>query len=315
MSDWTAFLAGRTGCRNGREDYLDGLWEYVTEQYEENGGLDKIKATQWHRIALTVTALGADPTCFGKDGEGNPVNLIADGTYAWDRTESLGGQGLNAWIFALLTLDSRGYSVPAEGKYQREDMVEAILNAQEADGGFGLVAGRSDVDMTAMALQALAPYREQCPEAIDRGLDFLSAAQTARGDFEGRESGGAENCAQVVIALCALGVNPGEDPRFVKEGGSAMDGLLLYCGESGAFCHLLGEEENLFATAQGGLALLAEERRASGGGSVYDFSDSVLQKYEYGSGQALWYAIAGALGIGVCAGLLLALKGRKKCTK
>lgn len=53
-------------------------------------------------------ALGADPTCFGRNPQGQPIDLIADGTYAWDTTSSLGTQGLNSWIFALITLDAGG---------------------------------------------------------------------------------------------------------------------------------------------------------------------------------------------------------------
>lgn len=48
--------------------------------------------------------------------------------------------------------------MPEDAAYTREEILAAILEAQEPDGGFGLTAGASDVDITAMALQALAPY-------------------------------------------------------------------------------------------------------------------------------------------------------------
>ena len=315
LSDWAALLAGRSGCLTHREVYLEKLWEYVSDRYAETGGLDAVKATEWHRIALTVLALGADPTCFGTDGEGKPVDLIADGTYNWHMTDSLGTQGLNGWIFALLTLDARNYAVPADARFRREEILAAILAAQEADGGFGLAAGRSDVDMTAMALQALAPYREECGQAIDRALDYLSSVQTARGDFES----GAESCAQTVIALCSLGIDPRTDPRFVKAGGSVLDGLLLYRTETGAFCHTVDDEANLLATEQAGLALCALERMDGGKGSVYDFSDTEIQNDEYGhAGQhnALWYGL-GIVGAALllCAVGLLLRKGKRRCTK
>lgn len=319
VSDWVALLCGRTGSLSHRETYLNHLWEYVSAQYADHGGLSTVKATEWHRIALTVLALGADPTCFGTDADGAPINLIADGTYNWHMTDSLGTQGLNSWIFALLTLDARDYPVPADARFQREDMVAAILAAQEADGGFGLAAGQSDVDMTAMALQALAPYRSECETAIDRALAYLSDAQTARGDFESWGTPGAESCAQVVIALCCLGIDPRTDTRFVKAGGSAMDGLLLYQTQSGAFCHTQGDAADFLATEQAGLALCAVERMDSGSGSIYDFSDTEISPYPYGStGQTsvLWYRVgaAGAVLL-LCAVVLLIRKGKKPCTK
>ena len=38
--------------------------------------------------------------------------------------------------------------------------MDEILSRQNPDGGWGLAGGGSDVDLTAMALQALAKYRD-----------------------------------------------------------------------------------------------------------------------------------------------------------
>lgn len=315
QSDWVALLAGRWGETADREVYLNGLWDFVSEQYVSSGGLDRVKATVWHRISLTVLALGADPTCFGTDAYGEPIDLIADGTYHWHMTDSLGTQGLNGWIFALLTLDAGAYAVPAGATYTREDMVAAILSAQEPDGGFGLSAGKSDVDITAMALQALAPYRQEHPQAIARALKYLSAAQTARGDFENWDSTSAESSAQVIIALCALGIDPRSDAAFVKDGGSALDGLLLYQTADGAFCHTLDASADLLATEQACLALCALERMDAGKGSLYDFSDTEIRAFSAGQGKTvinpLWYILGGAgVLICLCFIILLVRKGK-----
>ena len=161
VSDWLAIASGRAGLQ--RPDYLRDLESYVTSMYRENGGLDRIKATEWHRITLAVQAQGGDPTAFGRDREGKPIDLVAEGTYNWSRSRSLGAQGLNGWIFALITLDSGGFAVPEGAAYTREDMRRAILSAQTEEGAFGLSAGTADVDITAMALQALAPIRRTPP--------------------------------------------------------------------------------------------------------------------------------------------------------
>lgn len=311
VSDWIAFLAGRTGKTERAEHYLQQLWDYVSDQYALQGGLNSVKATQWHRIALTVLALGGDPTSFGTDGSGHRVNLVADGTYNWNMTDSLGTQGLNGWIFALLTLDARQYPVPAGAKFTREAMLDAIIGAQEDDGGFGLTAGLSDLDITAMALQALAPYQEQYPQQISRALSYLASAQTARGDF-----GSAESCAQVIIALAALGIDPQADARFQKEGGSALSGLLLYQTPSGGFCHLVDEDSDLLATEQGGLALLAVQRLQNSRRSIYDFSDAEIHSFApKTSGKLLWYYIgAGSIVLGICIAGIITHR-RKSCTK
>ena len=208
LSDWVAILAGRSGETGGAEAYLEKLWKEVSRRYEQTGGLDAVQATAWHRTALTVMALGADPTCFGTDAQGQAIDLIADGTYAWDTTESLGTQGLNGWIFALITLDAGAYSVPENAGYTRQEILDAILAAQEPDGGSG--------------------NQERYASEVEQALAYLSAEQTAQGDFISYGTASAESCAQVVMALCALGVDPRTDDRFVKAGGSALDGLLLY---------------------------------------------------------------------------------------
>ena len=287
VSDWAAFLAGSTGVETEKEGYLRGLWSYVTRQYREKGGLSETKATDWHRISLAVLALGADPTCFGRNAQGACVDLIADGTYDWSVTDDPGTQGLNGWIFSLIALDARLYAVPAGSKFDRSAMLAAILAGQEADGGFGLVSGSADADITAMALMALAPYGNSTVlysdrsgaqltvyQSMERALDYLSGIQTAAGDFVSWGEPNCDSTAQVILALCSLGLDPDTDPRFVKEGGSAKDALLRYRLGDGSFVHTLDEETgDLFTTEQAGLALLAMERLAQGGRRLYDLRE------------------------------------------
>ena len=276
VSDWIAIATGCSGNPVKRNAYLKGLEDYVTKEYAENGGLHNIKATEYHRISLVVLALGGDPTCFGVDDAGDPINLIADGTYNWCNSDSLGMQGLNGWIFALIALDAKYYDVPDGAVYTREDILAAILGAQTDEGGFGLSGGSPDVDITAMALQALAPYYHTGPEAqgvVDRALGWLSAQQNDSGDFTSWGSGTAEGTAQTVIALCSLRIDPRTDERFVKNGNSALDGLLQYRTESGMFKHTLDGEADVIATEQAALALIAMERLEQHGNRIYDFAE------------------------------------------
>ena len=303
VSDWIAIATGCSGNPVKRNAYLKGLEDYVTAEYEKNGCLHNIKATEYHRISLAVLSLGGDPTCFGADGSGNSINLIAEGTYNWSNSDSLGMQGLNGWIFALITLDTKGYAVPSDAVYTREDIVAAILDAQTDEGGFGLSGGTADVDITAMTLQALAPYYHNdvnVQSSVDRALGWLSA--------------------QHVIALCSLGIDPRTDERFIKNGNSAMDGLLQYQTQSGMFKHTLDGDEDVMATEQAALALIAVQRLDQNGNRIYDFTeiavyegevDTVSEKAPIDAG--VWIAVA-ASAVLVTGGTVVVFmkRGKKK---
>lgn len=311
-SDWAALVAARNGYTQDAEKYLRALWKYVSRAYQEQGGLDSIEATRWHRISLTVLALGADPTCFGEDAQGNPIDLIADGTYNWTMTDSLGLQGANAWIYALLVLDAMDYPIPEGAQYTREGIVRELLTYQTEEGGFHFGSGEADVDMTAMVLQALAPYVQtdaDVAQSVERALDYISQQQNAQGDF----GGGSESCSQVILALCALGIDPAEDERFCKMGGSALDGLLLYHVSDGGFSHLLGDEANTLATVQAAQALTALERLRQGQGRLYDFTDQTIVPFTPGTGVPIILCFA-ALIVGGAIIIVLIGKGKKKCT-
>ena len=272
VSDWTALAMARAGIADDYAGYLARLQAYVERQYAENGGLHTVKATEYHRIALTAAALGGDPAVFGAKPDGTAIDLVAEGAYNW-QGDDLGGQGLNGWIFALLTVDAVGAEVPADARYSREDMLDAIVSAQLPEGGFSLGGGEMDVDITAMALQALAPYQEQYPEVMDAALNALSAAQAANGGFESWGAQSSESCAQVLLALCGLDVDPETDERFQKDEGSVIDALLAFRLADGSFAHQLGGQADAMAGEQAMQALTAMALRQQGAGRFFDLTD------------------------------------------
>ncbi len=275
ISDWIALVSGRCGAKS--DSYLKNLQEHVTDAYASSSGLDYAKATEWHRISLTALALGGDPTAFGKDSHGTPVNLIADGTYNWHTTDTLGTQGLNAWIFALITLDSKTYCVPEDAAYTRGKIIQTILESQEADGGFGLTQGNSNLDITAMTLQALAPYCNSTVvyhlasgkdttvrDAVTASMQYLHQQQTSDGSF-----GNSCSTAQVVVALCSLGIDPA---TFAEDGHNAEQGLLSYQTENGLFSYLPQDSNHdVMATEQVILALSSLDRLRNHQRRIFDF--------------------------------------------
>ena len=327
VSDWIAIATGCSGDPVKRNAYLKGLEDYVTAEYEKNGCLHNIKATEYHRISLAVLALGGDPTAFGTDASGEPINLIAEGTYYWENSESLGTQGLNGWIWALITVDAKYYDIPRDAVYTRERMIDEILAAQTDEGGFGLSGGSPDVDITAMALQALASYypqHENVKGSVDRALGWLSAQQSDTGDFSAWGTSSAESTAQVVIALCSLSIDPRTDTRFIKNGKTALDGLMQYQVDGGMFRHTTDGEADVMATEQAALALIALERLDAKENRLYDFTevkvyegkDDVIVTDTPTTKPVVWIVIGAVVALAAGGAAFVFIKrGKKKCMK
>ena len=273
VSDWTALAMARAEVADDYAGYLTRLQAYVERQYAENGCLHEVKATEYHRIALTAAALGGDPTAFGTKPDGTAIDLVAEGTYNW-QGDDLGGQGLNGWIFALLAVDAVNADIPAGARYSRQDMLDAIVSAQLPEGGFSLGGGEMDVDITAMALQALAPYQAELPEVIDAALNALSSAQLPTGGFESWGAQSSESCAQVLLALCELNIDPETDARFQKASGNVVTALLSFCTADGGIAHQQGGQADAMAGEQAMQALMALHLRQQGLGRFFDLTNA-----------------------------------------
>lgn len=297
--DWYPIGIGRSGYPDDYESYLAVIKDVVEKRYQEKDLLSETKATEWHRISLAILAMGGDPTNIGQDKNGKPINLIADGTYNRGLRNSLGMQGLNGWIWGLITLDSMRYATPKDAYYTRENIILEILKNQLADGGFSISGDESDPDMTAMAIQALSPYynseeiykytqratnkkiEKTVREVIDEALLALSKMQLDTGEFESWGIANVESTAQVIVALTSLGINPIEDKRFIKNGNNLLDVLLKYVMDDGGFIHseiydldnptALPDESNSMASEQVLYALVAIYRNLENYRTLYDF--------------------------------------------
>lgn len=290
-NDWFAigFCQLQTGA--DASGYLQGLKAHVEQMYAA-GNLANQKATEWHRISLAVLAAGGNPTRFGTAPDGSTIDLIADGTYDHAKYSSLGRQGINGWCFALLAMDGAGVRVPDGAAYSREDIVMQLMSSQLANGGFALTGGMADVDITAMVVQALAPYYHETAaftfenngvtvtrtpkETVDLALSWLSAVQLDDGDYSSYGNANAESTAQVLLALTSLGIEWQKDARFVKNDHTVLDGLMRYQMEDGGFAHVLGADSaknksNGLASAQSLCALAAVYRQMKGMSGFYSF--------------------------------------------
>jgi hypothetical protein len=152
--------------------------------------------TDYERVTLALTALGIDASDYnGAD--------LTEAFSAYDDRMTV-----NAKIFALLALNSKPYPSGSV-----DDYIGGILAEKLPGGGWSYFGQVPDADMTSMAIQALAPYCStdaSVKSAADAALTALKGLQdAATGGFIGMD-GKLSTCstAQVVTALCSLGLDP-----------------------------------------------------------------------------------------------------------
>ena len=258
--------------RSGRtlkdaDAYYEAVVKFVQENIDENGRLHNAKSTENSRIILALTAMGKDVTNVGG------YNLLT----GLNNMEYVQKQGINGPIWALMALDSGNYPAP-DGDVTREALIQVILDAQLADGGWALSGNLSDPDMTGMALQALAPYYKtnaQVKKAVDEAVETLSMMQAADGSFASIDGSSSESVAQVVAALSALGIDANTDSRFIKNGISALDALCTFFVKGGGFKHVPDGKLDGMATEQSYYALVAYFRMMEGKTNLFDMTDVV----------------------------------------
>ena len=274
--EWLTIGLARSG-RTVPEGYYDNAVAYVKAEINTTTNrLDRNKSTDNARLILALTAIGKDVTDVGG------FDLLA----GLDDMKYVKRQGTNGPVWTLIALDSHGYT-PA-GSVTRDALVETILSLQKDSGAWYInsTSTTDDVDMTAMAIQALAPYyktNEAVKAAVDKALTWLGTMQKSDGSFAEMAgvASSSESTAQVLVALCALGIDPTADARFAKNSFHVVDGLLtFYTGE--AFKHQLADATvDQMGTEQSYYALAAYMRLTGGRSFLYDMND-VCIKHVFG---------------------------------
>lgn len=313
ISDWLAMDLCLAGVKEDYTSYVKQLEAYVTERYAEDGRLDQTKATEYHRLIIVVKALGKDPTDFGKHEDGSSVNLLEEGIFNYDG--NLGGQGFNGYIWALLALDSGDYEAPEEAVNTRETIIQSLLDGQLSDGSFGLT-DTSDVDITSMTVQALAPYvndREDVKHAVDAAVTWLSGQLSDSCGIAYYDKENPESVSQLLIALTALGIDPEEDERFTRGAQTLLTQLETFRIAEGLYTHDRDENNvDYMATEQSLLAQIAVDNLRSGKGPVYQLQQ-VTAPTSGGMGMMMPLAVGGIVIVVVV--LLLVMKKKKTSIK
>ena len=266
--DWLVFGLARSGLK-APQKYFDTYYKNVEDYIVSvDGVLSRKKNTEYSRVILAMSAIGKNPTNVAG------FNLLLP---LGDFDETV-RQGVNGVIFALLALDSGGYEIPeapeAETQATRELYVGELLRREIPDGGWALTGGTPDADMTAMALQALAKYRDRqdVEDAVQRGLAALSALQEPDGAYLSWDEENSESVCQVIVALTELGISL-DDERFVKNGQTLPQVLERFACEDGSYRHSLNGNSDEMATEQAFYALAAIHRAETGKTTLYDMTD------------------------------------------
>ena len=275
--DW-AVVGLRAAGRLSRETAAVYYESAVTYAAQADGNrLNPNKSTENARTILGVTAAGHSAADVGG------VDLTA----GLGDMEYLRRQGVNGPIWALIALDSGAYPDPAPAggasPVTRAALVSEVLSSRCADGGWTLLGDTLDVDITAMALTALAPYTEDAAvqTAVDAALQLLSDSQLPTGGFVSWDTENCESAAQVLVALTSLGIDPLTDSRFLKDGATVLDALCAFAVEGGGFRHIAEQTapDNM-ATEQGFYALAACERFTKGQPRLYDMTAVEQDRYQ-----------------------------------
>lgn len=261
--EWAAFALARSGADCDDEyfsKYISNAEKYITDC---GGLLHEKKYTEYSRVVIAFAALGQNPQ--GVCGYDLTLPLLD-----FDKTIT---QGLNGAVWALIALDSADCG---DDKI-REEYIGYILDRQREDGGWAMAENSavSESDITAMALTALAPYRErdEVNAAAVYGFERLSQMQNENGGYTEYGAQTSESTAQALIAISQWGI-PYTDERFVKNETTLLDNLLTYRGRDGGFAHTYDDAcSNLMATEQALYSLSAVYRAQNNMNALFDMSD------------------------------------------
>ena len=238
VTDWYALTLSQCGYTD-LSSYESSLLSYLNSN-------NVTSATSREKYALALCAAGSDNSY---------ITDILD--------SSIGGQGMMSWIYGLHVLNN-GYTC---SHFTADSVVDTILSMQYADGGWALFGDYGDIDVTAMAVQALAPHysgNSAVKEAVERALGFLSRKQKDNGGYESFGTPNPESASQVLTALSALGIDCRSDERFIKNGSDLIDGIVRFRLPDGSFSHTEEGSSNETATVQAYYSFVAFRRMTEG---------------------------------------------------
>ena len=241
-----------------KQNYINSAISYLAGTKLKDSDIDK--------KILGLTAIGGDVTQLYRVNSNTPLNAI----------EILNGvtQSSSVWS-APYTLAAYNLKNSQTEAYENA-LVEKMLENQKEDGSWN--EWDTVIDTTANAIVGLSFYRdrEDVAAVIEKGINFLRTKQTESGVIGGNSNA----AAMVIIALASVGINPDTDSRFIKNGNSAIDGLLTFALEDNSgFGYKDNQKVDSLGTEQSFRALIAAAQTMATGKpyNVYDFSQNKVE--------------------------------------
>lgn len=263
-AEWV--MLGRIRALDGAQGWTTkeaDIQTYVAsvEQAMQKGKLSRETVpTTIERVILTLNALGLDATNFC----GQDLTAWLYENQNWNNYRS------NDLMWGLIALNSGKYTATAVDDYKKA-LIRQLTNYQNQENGaffYSQSYQADDVDMTAMAMIALAPYKDSDATAkkmYDAGWKFIESKRDDKGNYGGEGSNSYDPCctnAYVVIAKCAAGETGMEN---------TVSWMLKNClGEKG---FNLNGEYNGLSTYQGMMAMAAYQRAKAGKAGLFNMSD------------------------------------------
>ncbi len=222
--------------------------------------------------------------------------------------DTIGKLGLMSYIYGLHLINNGVPSV----QWTADTLLDAIMEKRLPDGGWAVTGQYANPDATAMCLHAMACYegKRDMSAVMEETIDLLSSLQLDNAGYSSFGDENPESTAQVILALCAVGIDPLSDARFVKNGRSLLDAILDYKLPSGGYAHLRNGSESDMAAMQVLQALCALQRKTA----LYDvqaYARSLPKGSANGWKPYAWIAI-GAVALIGCALSCIKRQGRGK---
>ena len=229
---------------------------------------ENVGESAYAKAILCLQSIGADPQKLYPESAAASISAV-------DGLKSISTYSSSAWV-APYTLAAFN-----QGNYGTEEQEQAILSAvlanQAADGSWS--EWGDSVQTTANMIAGLAFYYdtdENVAAAVDKAVAYLSSVQKADGSFDAYGYGADSNtAAMVVVGLCAVGIDPDTDERFIKNETSVLDALLAFAvADSSGFGYMDNSSASAYSTEQGFRALVAASAVMESGKAcnIYDFS-------------------------------------------
>ncbi|MHA5130678.1 hypothetical protein R5P67_02505 [Oenococcus oeni] len=243
-NEWPIFVLARTGYPVSvgyYDQWFENLGTDLTKMkngtYTSSSGLtetlDNLKATDYERMLLAISAIGYDPNDI------TAVNIIKtiEDTAMTDSNSMSKADG-------LLSLDSDKYDISG-GSTVREELISSLTSTLNA------YTSNSIIDYISVNLQPLAPY--YTPDATDtseytsyynstynvtynayavkvaveHALSLISETQNSEGSWSAwGESTDTDGGSEAAIAVSAMGKNVLTDSDYIKDGNTMITSLL-----------------------------------------------------------------------------------------